>query len=142
VEIKNNLNPVGTVANVPGFNDLVEKMKAKWLELKKQIGDTNAAIVIQFLSKCLDDLIVYLVEHQIPGQDKKATVINAFSKIYDVVVVGSLPIFLRPFNSTIKNFVINVLLSHFIDFIVEKYNSGSWSPKATTSVLAFWGVKN
>ena len=38
MEIKKNLNPVGTVANVPGFNDLVEKMKAKWLELKKQIG--------------------------------------------------------------------------------------------------------
>lgn len=136
---KTTLDPVGKVAAVPGLSDLVEKMKEAWTKIKEEVG-ANKAVAINFLTRCLDSLVVYLVEHEIPGQDKKATVLEAFSKIYDWVVVNILPIYLRPFSKLVKVFVINVLVSNAIDWIVEKYNNGSWHPQATTEVFNLWGV--
>lgn len=135
-----NLNPIGKVASVPGFGDLVEKMKSVWADLKGQTVGVNWTIAVQFLSKCIDDLVVYLVEQKIPGEDKKATVIDAIGGIYDKVAAAVLPFWLKPVSFLIRRFVINVLISHAIDMIVSKYNNGSWSPVATTEVLNLWGV--
>lgn len=141
MEIKSNFNPVGTIKNnIPGFNELVDKMKLTWTELKKQIGSVNLKMGVQFLTKCVDSLVVYVAQHNIAGSDKKATVLDAISSIYDNVIVGIMPIWLRPFSGPIKTLIINVLISHLIDVFVEKYNNGSWSPKATTEVLSMWKV--
>jgi hypothetical protein len=140
MDIKTDLDPVGKSLTVPGFDFLVERMKQVWGEIKANADKFNYAGAVSFLSHCLDTLIVYLVEHHIPGEDKKATVMKAITDIYDNVVVGLFPILLRPFSKVIKRFVINILISHAIDRIVSKYNTGSWSPQATTQILAIWGV--
>ena len=74
------------------------------------------------------DYFIRQIEGLIPsGQDKKATVLAAISDVYDMIVPGLLPIWLRPFNSRIKAFVIDVVISIAIDFIVSKYRKGSWN---------------
>lgn len=140
--IKANLDPVGVIAKVPGLDILIEKMGNAWDNLKEQVGvKVNWTLATEFLTKCLDDLVVYLVEHNIPGEDKKATVLAAISKIYDRVSATVLPWYLRLFAGSIKNFVINILISHSIDWIVAKYNQGSWHPQASTNVLKTWGAE-
>ena len=126
MDIKTNLNPVGVVQEVAGFSDMVERLKTNWVVVKAQFGKVNWSVGVQFLSKCLDQLVCYLVDQNLAGADKKATVLDAFSKIFDTVVADLFPIWLKPFSSTIKNFVVNVALSHVIDFVVEKYKNGSW----------------
>lgn len=85
--------------------------------------------LMDLLYKATDEL-VQLVESMIPGgADKKATVLDAAGKLYDKFFAPALPIWLKPFNSFIKKFVVNIVLSNVIDFIVQKYNDGSWKPK-------------
>lgn len=133
----NPLSSVGSVVNVPGLNDLIAKMGKAWADFKAQ-GKVNSTLAVQFLETCLDSLIVYMVEHDIPGEDKKATVLNAVGKLYDIVMNGLLPIYLRPFSGVIKTYIINIVISSMIDWIVTKYNSGSWHPQATTQMLSMW----
>ena len=82
----------------------------------------------------LDTLIVYMVQQNISGPDKKATVIKNMSDLYDSVVSPMIPIWLMPFNPSIKNFVIKVVISHAIDWIVEKYKNQSWSTPVATAI--------
>jgi hypothetical protein len=140
MDIKTTLDPVGEAQPVPGFDTLVAKMKEAWVVIKDKAGSVGTTVIVPYMTRCLDDLIVYLVEHEIPGSDKKATVLKAMSTIYDTVVHPALPFFARPFGRLIKNFIINVAVSNAIDWIVAKYNAGSWHPAATTNVLSLWGV--
>jgi hypothetical protein len=133
------LNPVGKSVNVPGLDDLIAKMAEVWKDLKAK-GSVNSAMAVQFLNRCVDTMVVYLVEHEIPGEDKKATVLESISKLYDIVMIGMLPMYLKPFAKAIKGFVMSILISNGIDWIVEKYNNGNWHPQATTEVLSLWGV--
>lgn len=128
-------NPIGTITSVPGFDLLVDKMKEMWTQFKTNVKKIDLSAVTEFLTQCLDDMIVFLVEHEIPGADKKATVLAAISKLYDFVITGVLPFWLRPFSGWVKDYIINVQVSHMIDWIVAKYNNGSWHPEATTNVL-------
>lgn len=128
-------NPVGNVVTLPGLQELLQQMLQTWSEEAVQIpwwqvwktGDRTQ--VVKFLVKCLDDLVNFVAEHNIPGPDKKATVLDAIGKLYDTVVAVSLPFFLRPFSGMIKNFVVNTLIAAAIDWIVEQYQNGNWRPK-------------
>lgn len=85
--------------------------------------------ITAFLINSLDDFI-QIVDDQIgDGADKKATVMVYVEKLYDEIVTMSLPIFLKPFSLPIKRFVIMVVVSGAIDFIVAKYRDGSWRNK-------------
>jgi hypothetical protein len=80
-----------------------------------------------FIVGILDELITF-VEPIIPeGSDKKAAVIAVVGKLFDYIVVKAFPLWLKPFAGTIKAVVVGVIISHLIDFIVSKYNSGYWS---------------
>lgn len=134
------LNPIGNVVVVPGFNAIVAKMQEAWAALKAAAGKVDMTDVTAFLTQCLDNLIVYLVQHDIPGPDKKATVLAAIDKLYDTVITGVLPFYLRPFSGWIKDYIVNAQMSHLIDWIVSKYQSGSWSPATSTAVLAKYSL--
>lgn len=71
------------------------------------------------------------------GPDKKATVLDALSDVYDAIIPALLPIILKPFNARIKSFVIDVVASIAIDFVVGKYRGSNWSPEATTFKFNF-----
>jgi len=73
------------------------------------------------------DEFVQLVDTELgDGADKKATVMVYVEKLYDEIVTLSLPFFLKPFSLPIKRFVIMVIVSGAIDFVVAKYRDGSW----------------
>lgn len=79
-----------------------------------------------FLIDSVDELIQF-VETIIPeGADKKTAVLSILSKMFDYIVVNAFPFWLRPAAPTIKAVVIDIIISHLIDFIVGKYNAGYW----------------
>jgi hypothetical protein len=85
-----------------------------------------------YLNNSLDESI-NLIEQILPnaiGADKKAAVMAVMGKIFDYIVVQAFPFWLVPFAPTIKDVIINVLIGSLIDFIVAKYNAGSWTVAA------------
>jgi hypothetical protein len=142
MDIKKSFNPIGVIVdNLPGFAALIEKMVKTWEELKAAGGSLNWTTGIQFISRCLDDIIVFLFQHEIPGQDKKATALDGIGVIYDKVASSVMPWWLKIFSGFIRKFVFDVLLSHFIDDNVEKQKE-LWTPEASVAVLSHWGVAN
>jgi len=81
---------------------------------------------VSYLIKAVDYLVRSIDDALEAGADKKATVLQALEKIYDIIVPPLLPLWLKPFNGKIKNFVIYVVASLMIDFIVGKYRLGDW----------------
>ncbi len=145
MEIKETSNPVGEVVKTEHLNGFIESMKAlwdatktttSWWKLWKRVSLTP---VTTFLLKCLDDLIAYVDQTvDTSGADKKATVMWAVGSIYDYIIKEALPIWLKPFASSVRNYIINVLISASIDWIVEKYRHGSWRPKTAVELEAKW----
>lgn len=134
------LNPVGTVQTVTGLSELVLKMQQAWAAIKLLTAKIDMAVVNKYLTESLDDLIVFLVQQNLSGADKKATVIAEIDKLYDTAITGILPFYLQPFSGWIKNYVINIQMSHLIDFLVAKYQSGSLTPTAKTTMLAKYNL--
>ena len=126
-------DPIG-VENQEVLNDSIQVVidtwkteeitKQKWSKVK---GAWITAInyVVSAGDYFIQQVDVLMVSEK--GEDKKATVLAALSKVYDNIVSPFLPIWLRPFNSRIKDFVIYVLASIMVDFFVSKYRNGSWS---------------
>lgn len=92
--------------------------------------------VLRFMMDATDDLVVLVEGLVFNGQDKKATVIKALETLYDNVIEGVLPMWLKPFSGMIKYIVIDVVIDKLIDYIVSRYNDGSrlatamaWKPK-------------
>lgn len=134
MKIQSESNPIGEIKQTVEFeekiislsNDWDEKIKSiskKWWNLSK----TRISLATIFLLNSLDELII-IAEDAIRsgGADKKATVLYGIDKLYDYISLEAMPIWLRPFASVIKQYVIYTLASSFIDYIVEKYNNGSW----------------
>lgn len=144
MEVKTDVDPVGNEIQDGALEVFIQNMKktwdethetARWWQFWKRV---NFKAVTNFLLKCLDDLVAYMIEKNIPGADKKATVLVTLEKIYDYAIAGLLPIYLRPFATPIKSFIFNVVLSASIDWIVEKYKNGNWRPKPVEEVVAQW----
>lgn len=87
---------------------------------------------VRYLVAATDYFIRNVEGAILTGPDKKATVLDALGKVYDSIVPGFLPIFLSPFNSKIKSFVVGVVCSLMIDFIVSKYREGVWGTTEPT----------
>lgn len=82
---------------------------------------------VNYITDCIDYLI-QKVEDAIPtGADKKATVLEGIEELYNAIVYPILPFYLKPFSGLIRKFIINVIASSTIDFIVSKYNDSSWA---------------
>jgi hypothetical protein len=144
MKIRDTVNPVGNVVEDPAVEKFVESMIRVWDNTKPQIKwwqvwkRIRIRVVANFLIHCLDDLISYFIQYSIPGADKKATVLAVIGKIYDHIIKEAMPFCLRIFAGTVRNYVINELVSAAIDWIVEKYKSGNWRPKPVEEVMAQW----
>lgn len=145
MQVKESANPVGCVIENEQIDKFVESMKKLWDSTKQQSEwwkpwkKINFSPITDFLLKCLDDLIAYVDQIAFAnGADKKATVLNAIGKIYDYIVKEALPIWLIPFAGVVRAYVISVVISTAIDWIVEKYRNGDWRKKNKETIEIQW----
>lgn len=125
-------NPIGVEKLTLDVNSFISTLKVKWDELKvslKKTGNFSFQAAVKFLFFSLDALVAF-AENILPGEtgaDKKATVLIGIGVLYDYVLKQFIPLWLKPFASSIKVFIIGTLCSIAIDWIVLKYNNGSWA---------------
>lgn len=123
-------NPIGTSYKYL-IRDKIEEVLRSWEQYKPKStwlsrvkGAWTTAVGYLLTST---DYFIRAIEEMVPnGPDKKATVMDAVEEIYDSIVPGLLPIYLKPFNRHVKYFVVEVIVSMSIDFIVSKYHGGNW----------------
>ena len=136
--IKSEANPLGTVRRISEFEKRISFLKIKWdHEVQNNpkvynfrfIKTINLNVVTNFLLECLDDLVITIDNLLENGPDKKATVLNALDRIYDYVLKEGMPIWLRPIAAPLKNYIIYILISNSIDWIVNKYKKKEWNKK-------------
>lgn len=133
--IKETSNPIGTPQKIDSVELILESYMRMWDETKKRKSawvTFNSSKITNFLMKALDDLIVAVNESNILGEDKKATVIDATDRLYDYIVKEAIPLWLVPFAGVIKQYIITVLVSNAIDWIVSKYKE-VWVPRKMKS---------
>ena len=145
MNIKENTNPVGKVIPSDLIDQFIESMKALWDSTQEKSKSwqlwkkVNFIKITNFLLNCLDDLIAYVDTMAFAsGADKKATVLNAVSKLYDYIVREALPMWLVPFANVIRDYIIQVLISAAIDWIVQKYREGDWRKKDKGQIESQW----
>ena len=83
---------------------------------------------IRFMLESIAEAMSYAQSVYTLGTDKKEFVLNVVRRLYDTVIGPALPYWLYPFSATIKAFVVDQLISNFIDWAVTKYKEGSWKP--------------
>ena len=138
------VNQLGQVQEIPQVNDAVMSLVAKWDLTSESVqtswwrigtASVNFKNAAKFLLDCVDELVALVEAYIQSGKDKKATVLFAVALLYDYIVAQALPVYLKPFAGKIKNFIIGVLVSELIDFIVSKYRAGAWkeSPPVETT---------
>lgn len=125
-------NPVGQKISILSINNFIEttldSLKNKigscpWWKFWAVVDWTKAT---GFFIVSIDKLILMIANEAIPGADKKATVLAAIDKFYDVLIISSAPIWLKPIVIASKGIIINTVCSMFIDWVVSKYKDGSW----------------
>lgn len=131
-------NPIGNPQVVEAVEVILEsymrtwdKTKSKWNWLK-----FDSSKITNFLMKALDDFIVAVDSSGLLGEDKKATVLSATDRLYEYIVREAMPIWLMPFAGVVKKYIIYVLISNAIDWIVSKYKE-VWKPRS----MRPWEVK-
>lgn len=148
--MRENANPIGEAKLDEAIDGYIEIMAAKWDAGKAKVAwwkvwtRTKLGFnhVTDFLLEALDELIAYVDEWvDTNGADKKATVLNAISKLYDYVIKEAMPIWMRPFSPAIKTYIINGVISSAIDWIVDKYRNGDWRKPTQEEVIAQWQVQ-
>jgi len=117
---------VGNVVDIPEVKAMVYEFAKQWQTENPNPKKSGLKIATKFLLDCVDELVMLVEEYIASGPDKKATVLAALSMLYDFVVFNALPLWLKPFAGQIKTFIITVLVSELIDFVVSKYKKGSW----------------
>jgi hypothetical protein len=134
VMFKEHANPVGEPHRIEEvekrlqfYKDLWDSQKSRsfWRPRVSLSGLTN------FLMAALDDMVIAVGAYILSGPDKKATVLDAIDRLYDYTVREALPFWVRPFAAPVKNYIVYVLASNAIDWMVAKYQSGSWGVKET-----------
>jgi hypothetical protein len=139
-------DPVGKVRNIDAIEQKVLAYKKIWDSMKSSKtlwAGKNSSKITNFIMIALDDMIstAALLTESIPGPDKKATVINAVERLYDYTVLETLPVYLLPFSPIIKKYVIQVLVSNSIDWIVLKYKDGNWKLEKPVGAVKPWSGK-
>jgi hypothetical protein len=132
-----NVDPVGEAKDSEQVSGFIDGLKKKWDTVTVALGKRSKismVYVTKFLLGTLDGLIVFVdgLMGGESGADKKATVIAAVVVLYDYVVAQALPIWLKPFATSIKTFIIYTVISIAIDWIVSKYNTGAWKTPEIT----------
>ena len=81
--------------------------------------------VLSFMIESTDEFVVMVGSMLGSSGDVKTIVMDLVTKLYDNVIEGVLPIWLKPFSGTIKFLIINVVLSNLIDYLIAQYKSGA-----------------
>jgi len=127
---KESANKVGEARRVDKVESAVAVLKAVWASRSQKrsirISASGLSRVTNFLIFSLDMLVKVVDETVLAGPDKKATVLNAVGELYDFAIKEALPIWLVPVAGPIRAYVIHVLVSNAIDWVVTKYRDGSW----------------
>ena len=137
--VKEQADPVGKkqfVESVEALLDLYMRLWDQKKSTRSALFRFDASKVTNFLLRAVDDFIVAVDSSNILGQDKKATVLYAMDRLYDYVSREALPLWLVPFAGVVKQYVVYVLVSNAIDWIVSKYKDG-WKPRS----MRPWEVK-
>lgn len=118
------------------FEEKIEEVVDQWqqetiLENKKITIKQVTTILLVALDKFIN-LAEVLISN---GPDKKTAVLSSMDKTYDYIVKEALPIWLKPFASSIKYYILYVLVSATIDWIVVKYKEGSWGDTKQKSLV-------
>lgn len=132
-------------------------LKSKWDALYPNkdssyisFGKSRVLDCTVFIISVLDNLILFVQDNIPKGSDKKIAVMSIVSKVFDYTVVNSAPIWLKPFIPTIKEIIVNIVISQLVEFIVKKYKEGLWSkdsaggnfPDAPQSALIYTSRKD
>lgn len=115
-----------------------QKETIPWWKIWKR---RHVGRITEFLLNALDELIAYVDQLDISGVDKKATVLAVISILYDYGIKEVLPIWAKPFSGKIKNYIIYVMISTAIDWIVEKYRNGVWTKKSAAVMASEWSTQ-
>lgn len=138
--------PLGKVIVDSGVETYVSNMAAKWDAQKTaspwwQVWKKVSFVsVTNFLLKALDDLINYVDGLIAENIDKKATVIDAATKLYDKIIYEAMPVWLKPFSPMIRKIIIGQVLPAVVDYIVAGYHSGSWNKKDPEVIAQMFGA--
>jgi hypothetical protein len=139
-QFKDYADPIGQVHVVDSVEVMLADLERYWDESRAGRSFWKSGVsmskVTSFLMYSLDGLVNAVNEAVITGPDKKATVLNALDRLYEYTVREALPFWLRPVASPIKSYVIHVLVSNAIDWMVLKYKQGSWSSVSKEPVEA------
>lgn len=129
--IKESADPVGKTHKMESVEVLLQTYMRIWNQSKQRRAwiKFDSSKITNFLMKALDDFIVAVDESGMLGPDKKATVLFAVARLYDYVVREGMPVWMAPFAGVVKQYVIYVLISNSIDWIVSKYKEGGWKPR-------------
>jgi len=112
------------------INNFLDILTKKW---NKEEPDSLAKSSF-FVLDSLDESINWAEQFDLAGKDKKEVVLFIMSTFFENVLSKSMPAYLIPFERIIRVFIIKVVLSASIDFIVNKYNEGSWTWKRKESI--------
>lgn len=108
------------------LKDLIESLKQRWLDLQKvktgwfSTTVSRFSLAIPFFLKAIDELMKFVAKFQMEGVGKKAIVMEALGELYTFIIQPLLPIWLKPFGSSIRELILDVLVSSFIDFLVAR----------------------
>jgi len=128
-------NPVAEEVQQDVVQQYTEELKTKWDAEVPQAdipwwkfweNHTTCHKVTLFLLNCMDLLILEVDKLALMGKEKKAVVLSVINGLYDYIIQGVIPIWAKPFAPTIKNYIVNVIISDAIDFTVSKYHSAVW----------------
>lgn len=133
------VNPVGVVVDKSILIGTIQEILDSWKLIKPSPSwwgtvKGNWVKAVGYIITSTDYFIRQVDTIIESGPNKKALVIDALTTVYDSIVPELLPIWLKPFGGAIKNFVLNVVVSFLIDFIVDKYRNGSWNQEVKSEV--------
>lgn len=88
-------------------------------------GKVSIREVVRFIIECTDEFVVMVGGMVGSTGDVKEIVKNCVTMLYDNIIAGVLPIWLKPFSGTIKWVIIDVIVDNLIDYLVEQYKTGA-----------------
>jgi hypothetical protein len=111
------------------LDDFLKDLKAKWDAIAPTgstwFSNKYLGMALQFLIEAIDESIQFVESLIEKGNDKKAAVLAILDNLYDHIAVNALPIYLKPFSGLLKQ-LMDLAVGALVDYIVSKYNSGSW----------------
>jgi len=106
-----------------------EQEGREWWEFWKvdEARKRELLVIGRYLLEGLDDFV--RIAHSQGGNTMglKATILASVSSLYDTVITSAkMPWWVKPFGKSVKTLVINVVASLLIDFIIRRYETGSF----------------